>query len=408
MSLDYLNNPNGLKALGGMIFCGSATIGTMKSGFNVEKVLEISNDITDNNSYHFVRNFKELPIILPSEWENEEYLKQLKGKYNLAYFNPPCSSLSSINRNASVDGKSNIHFYRVFNIINNVEPDTFLIENAPTLVKLGYPILKDLVNQLGDKYRFTIVRDYAGNHNVAMKRMRTLVVGWNREKFDKIPLLEANIVPQLSTKDCIGDLYDIPLDSIPNHHCVPEDDFNKYSHLFDYIDNGTTATMSFIKNWDSVKNNLEIKDRENIEKQIAKLNSGKNLWDKSPYRPKEDSFCPSMTSLTRIIHPKNNRLFTVREYARLMNYPDDYILYDGGKTPLIQCLAQGVPANFVQYITTEIKEALLGNREFIENSEDKILSFQHHTKMKRDIYTKEEVMNLTQLDCDKNSINILK
>ncbi len=411
MSLDYLNNKNSkFKAFGSMIFCGSATIGVMNAGYNVEKILEISEDIVKQNAYHFVKNFPEMPVILPSEWENDEYLANMKeAKYDFAYFNCPCSSLSSINRNASVDGKNNVHFYRVFNTIQKTEPKAFLIENAPTLIKLGYPIIKDLTHILGDKYRFTIVRDFAGNHNVAMKRMRTLVIGWHRDHFNKIPLLEANIQPQFTTKDCIGDLYNKPLGSIPNHECISGSDFEQYSHLFnDYVDSASTSVMSFIKYWDKIKDEFNDKDREYLERVMGKINSGKGVWDKSPYKPSEDSFCPSMTSLTKIIHPVLDRLFTVREYARLMNYPDDFIIHEGGETPIVQCLAQGVPANFVKYIATEVKEALAGNRDFIEDSEDKILSFQHHTKMKRDIYTQDEVNELTQLDVNKDSIKILK
>lgn len=411
MSLDCLNNKNSeFKAFGSMIFTGSATIGVMNAGYNVTKILEISEDIVKQNAYHFIKNFPEMPVILPSEWENDDYLYAMKNEnYDFAYFNCPCSSLSSINRQASVDGKNNIHFYRVFDTISKVEPKAFLIENAPTLIKLGYPILKDLTHKLGDKYRFTIIRDYAGNHNVAMKRMRTLVVGWHRDHFNKIPLLEANIQPMYTTKDCIGDLYNTPLGTINNHECIPGTDYEQYSHLFNkYVDPSKTSVMSFIKYWDEIKDEFEPKDREYLEKTIEKLNAGKSLWDKSPYKPSEDGYCPSMTSLTKIIHPVNGRLFTIREYARLMNYPDDFILYEGGETPIIQCLAQGVPANFVKYIAGEIKEALAGNRELLDDSEDKILSFQHHTKMKRDIYTQEEIDNLKELDVDKNSINIVK
>ena len=39
------------------------------------------------------------------------------------------------------------------------------------------------------------------------------------------------------------------------------------------------------------------------------------------------------------------------------------------ETDIIQCIAQGVPANFVEYIANEVKEALDGNREFVEDSE---------------------------------------
>lgn len=410
MSLDYLNDKNSnLKAFGSMIFCGSATIGTMRSGYNVNKILEITDDMVEHNAYHFVKNFPEMPVLGPSVWENDEYLESMKKEnYDFAYFNCPCSSLSSINRNASVDGKNNIHFYRVYNIINKVEPRAFLIENAPTLIKLGYPILKDLTHILGDKYRFTIIRDSAGNHNVPMRRMRTLVVGWHRDHFNKIPLLQANKQPSYTIKDCIGDLYDVPFDESINHVCLPDREWGKYEHLFHLVPEGKTALRTFINHWDEIKDQFDDKDKKYIERVIATLKIKPGIWDKTPFKAYENGNAPSMTSLSKIIHPKNNRHFTVREYARLMSYPDDFILYEGGKTPIIQCLAQGVPANFVQYIASEIKEALLGNRSLLDDSEDKIVSFQHNCKMKRQLFNQDEIDTMTELEVSKSSESIEK
>lgn len=410
MSIKNLNNKNSqFKAFGSMIFCGSATIGAMKAGYNVDRILEISDEIVEQNAYHFVKNFPDIPVVLPSEWENDNYLLEMKKEgFNFAYFNCPCSSLSAINRNASPDGKNNVHFYRVYNTINKVEPDTFLIENAPTLIKLGYPILKDLTHILGDKYRFTIIRDYASNHNVAMRRMRTFVIGWHRDKFDKIPLLHANIQPQYTLKDCIGDLYDAPLDPSYNHIALAEKQLTQYENLFHLVPQGSSALKSFINHFDSIKNQLDDKDVKYIERIMATMKTKDNIWDKTPYRPLENGYAPSMTSVTQIIHPVNNRNFTIREYARLMNYPDDFILYDGGKTPIIQCLAQGVPANFIKYIATEIQEALKGNRDLLEGSEDKILNFQHHTKMTYETFDQTQIDELTELDTTKNSSKLEK
>ena len=38
-----------------------------------------------------------------------------------------------------------------------------------------------------------------------------------------------------------------------------------------------------------------------------------------------------------------------------MGYPDDFIFYPNEcKVPPIQCIAQGVPVNFINYISTQI------------------------------------------------------
>lgn len=399
-----------MKATGLMIFCGSASIGVKNAGYELERVLEISDDIVNQNAYHFIKNYQNIPVIVPSIWENEDYLAQLKKQeVDLLFANCPCSSLSAINRNASVDGKNNIHFYRVFDSINKIEPKAFLIENAPTLIKLGYPILKDMTKQLGNKYRFTIIRDCAGNHNVAMKRMRTLIVGWHKDHFNKIPLLHANIQPKYTTKDCIGDLYDIPFDESFNHNCIENREWGQYEHLFNLVPEGKTSLRTFIQHWDDIKENFKTKDFEYIERIKKKLEIKPGIWDKSPLKAFENGYSPSMTSLSKIIHPKNNRHFTIREYARLMNYPDDFILYPNEcETPIIQCLAQGVPANFITYIASEIKEALSNNRELLEGTEDKVLNFQHHIKMKYESFNQNQIDEMQFLDISKLAIKLEK
>ena len=130
-----------LKSIGCMIFCGSQTIGNIEAGFSPDRILEISDQILENNALHFAKNYPNIPIILPSEWENDDYLLKLKKEdYDLFYGNCPCSGLSQISRSASVDNPTNVHFYRTFNAIKKIEPKVFFIENhkkCPDFVKSG-------------------------------------------------------------------------------------------------------------------------------------------------------------------------------------------------------------------------------------------------------------------------------
>ena len=87
----------------------------MQSGYTVDRILEISDEIKQTNCYHFVRNFPNIPIILPSEWKSEGYVDTLakNGEYDLFFANNPCSGLSRININASADNDVNHYFYDV-------------------------------------------------------------------------------------------------------------------------------------------------------------------------------------------------------------------------------------------------------------------------------------------------------
>ncbi|MNR20082.1 C-5 cytosine-specific DNA methylase [compost metagenome] len=177
--------------------------------------------------------------------------------------------------------------------------------------------------------------------------------------------------------------------------------------------------LAMMEIWDSIESGVTDESyRNQITKGIVKKSKGQNIWDKSPWRSDENSAAPSLTSVTELIHPIHNRQWTIREYARLMGFPDDFIFYpEKSETEIIQTLAQGVPAQFIEYITSEIKEAINGERELIKNSNDAILSFQHHSKEKFKVFDINELLSLSEkeengkcigLEADKTYDDLLK
>lgn len=338
-----------MKAIGMYIFSGSQTIGHLESGWDVDRVLEMTEDMDETNAFHFVRNY-DIPIIKPSQWNNDEYLSSLKNEYDLLFANPPCSGLSAINRNASADNDINKHIYEVANTINTIEPKTFLIENAPTLITKGAPILKDIQKILSNKYRVTVITDLAGNHNVPMFRKRTLVVGWRRDIFSKMPLIEQKLCNTFTVGDAFKDL-----DCAYNMTPVTTQDKYDFSRFYSYVEPGDTVVKTLCKRYDELYSQLTDEEKKLVLRTKEKYDAGGSVWDKSPFRLELNGRAPSITSVNRYIHPTENRDIYIREYARLMGYPDSYKFYDGSKVSVIQCVAQGVPVNFIRYISQEIQ-----------------------------------------------------
>lgn len=401
-----IENENGFKAVNAFIFAGSFSLGVMKAGFDLRRVLEISDDQPKQNAFYFMKNVEDVSVVLPSEWENDEYLASMKNEdIDIMCCNCPCSSLSQINRNASVDGKNNVHFYRLFNIFQKAQPKAFVIENAPTLIKLGFPILRDLVEKLSSIYRFTIIRDCAGNHNVAMQRMRTLVVGWRRDYFKKIPLVNTDKHKQVYVKDCLGDIYD---DKTNDNLSKTVDSI---SSLYKYAKPGEALIKSLAYMYNDGDKNFieELKNAtkrtsfmKEIERVASKLKAKQNIWDKSPYKLIDDKHFPSLTSVNEYLHPHQDRTLNLRETARIMNYPDWYDFHDEKNEttiPVTQAIAQGVPANFGKYIASQVCLGLKHElNEIDDNSIDVV--FQNHTIEKYKEFTKDEFMKLSELKID--------
>lgn len=399
-----IENKSGLKAVNAFIFSGSFSIGTMKAGFDLQKVLEISNEQPKQNAFYFIKNVEDVPVILPEEWENDEWLDKMKNEdIDLMCCNCPCSSLSKINRNASVDGKNNVHFYRLFNVFNHMQPKVFIVENAPTLIKLGYPILKDMVNQLSHLYNFTVVRDYAGNHEVAMLRQRTLVFGWRKDVFKKIPIVKQDCHPKITVEDTFAGLLD---DTTDDFKSVTSDSIKD---LFKYAVPGyslmTGLAMKWLKNEDGFCDMLSKRlegtsHLREVKRIAAKLVDEKSCWDKSPVKLELDGRFPSLTSVNEYFHPTQDRMINLKELARIMNYPDWYDFTDEKHEctiPVTQAIAQGVPANFGKYASMQARLALESKLDAIDN-DDVVMTFQHHSQHKMSTFTLDEVNSMNGLE----------
>lgn len=340
-----------MNAIGMYIFGGSQTIGHLLEGWKIDTILEMTEDMSNQNSYHFIKNYPNIKVKKPSEYEDDkEYLAKLKSKkYDLLFANPPCSGLSSINRNASADSKINIYLYKVIEMVKTIEPKTFFIENAPTLTSLGLPILKDMIKKLPN-YKFLIINDCAKNHNVAMHRRRTFVIGFNQDYFDKIPVIKDDASEEVTSGEVLKDI-----DYTYNKEFLVDSEQDLFN-LYDKIKPGDSIFRTYAEN-DCDIDTLPDKLKSPVKTMRTRLNNGQNAWDKSPCRMSLDSKFPSFTSMTRLIHPTENRDLYLREYAHIMGYPDDFIFYPECKTNPMQCIAQGVPVNFIRYISGEIRDS---------------------------------------------------
>lgn len=348
-------------AIGMYVFCGSQHIGVMKCDYTIDRVLEISDDIKQTNCYHFIRNFPDIDVIIPTIWKNNNYIDDLakNNDYDLLFANNPCSGLSRINTNASPDNDVNKYFYDVINNIHIIKPKRFLMENAPTLVTIGLPILKDIAELLGNDYYINIMNDNAGNHNVAMIRPRTIITGYRKDIYKGSPLYNPDKQPMMTVKDAIGDLYDdtvaklVPnTDDFVDHYAVTlKKYYNKVKPL-------QTVMGMLIEN-PQYDEDLPLDwQRTRLRHFRQKISEGKGYWDKFPKRLDENYTAPSLTGNSLLIHPIYDRDLNVREYARLMGYPDSFIFYtekDGCKITPIQCIAQGVPVNFISYVLRQME-----------------------------------------------------
>lgn len=334
---------------------GSGTIGLMNAGFEVPLVLEIDKDMIENGAaQHFIYNYPDIKVLPPEDWNNDEYLDTIKSEnFDIVIGWPPCSGLSMINRNASADNEINHYMYDWADTVKKIHPKTFVMENAPTLLTKGKRILNDLTEKLNEDYRFTIIRDYAGNHNCCMRRLRTFVVGWRRDLFNSVPPIYQNV-----SKATVSEVLDKIDEHAENMRFVPERTCKDLEWVIPDMTEPISIVTHICKNYEKYEDKLDESQKNRLANTLVKIREDKSYFDKSPNRLKADGYSPSLTSVTELIHYKQNRPLFIREYASIMGYPEDYVFLDNLKVPYLQSIAQGVPAKFLEWIASEVKNKL--------------------------------------------------
>lgn len=400
-----------LKVLGAFIFTGSASIGVMNNGAKPTHILELADGMKEDNGMHFVHNYPEIPMILPSEWEQPGYLEQLREEnYDLLYANPPCSGLSlGVRGPQSHEKGPNCHQYRYLEMIKKVQPKAFMYENAPTLLTTGKPILNDFVKNL-ENYKFTIIREFGMYHNVAMKRQRTFVIGWRNDIFPTIPTLRMGKNEKTTVEQIIGDLYNKELGSFLNHDLIPNRPFQSVEKFFadvPFVQGGhRTVNWVICNEYDKYEPYLDEKTKKALKTQLYKQGAGLGYWDKSSQRPNPEKQAPSITGYSSFIHPIHDRQFTIREYGRLMGYPDTFEFLPHKE--IVRHIAQGVPAKYFEWASGNVMEAIKGNRPSTSQFSDTRVQFQHHTKETLTEFTTEEFLSTDKIADVKEKVQKLE
>ena len=106
------------------------------------------------------------------------------------------------------------------------------------------------------------------------------------------------------------------------------------------------------------KNSLFGTDVEQTQDEIdhfcEKIAAGKNYYCMLPGYPKADGTVPAVMfkTIPSLLHHKEDRLYTIREYLHLMGMPNDYEL-PGSINSNYAKIGQNVPARTAQWIVSE-------------------------------------------------------
>jgi len=347
---------------------GGLSLGLAEAGFEIVSAVEkdkhafntyITNHkkISDNCFNEDIRLLDPIDVLKKAEIYQSELTLIAGG--------PPCQGFSMANGHSrNPDNPKNEYVYDFVKWIKALRPKVFLMENVKGFEQIDNgrfvnDLLSIFIGELGYNNTTKFILD-AANYGVPQHRKRIFLIGFkNGEQFIFPKILTGNGRSFITVKEAIiGDL--------PKIKTLPGKDHNSYSSnpktnyqnmirrgkkiLFNHITTNCADDIVEKFSWIKQGQNWEaIKDRIGIKVQYSSLY--KRLDENQP------SITMSNYRKSMIIHPRENRLLSVREAARLQSFPDNYI-FKGGISSMQQQVGDAVPPLLAKAVGKELFKLL--------------------------------------------------
>lgn len=303
---------------------------------------------------------------------------------------PICSGLSMLNNATNgkkargADAEQNDNMYNIADLaLRIIKPKAFILENAPTLsTSTGQPVLKKLQNiGIINNYSMTVIKTSTLLHGIPQDRKRTFVIFW-KSKF--CPILSTYNKPQ---KTILEYLSEIPSTATLMNSFFRVDDieqdasymFMKYKvgEIFreEMIRTNSKTAAQYICNNNLLdeaisflQKNDKIKDKNIFEKFKYKMSLGKGFWDNTIHYC-GPNYVPAIIgkNMWRLVHPIENRFYSVRELMWFMGLPHDFnLVNDKQSIHLTQNVPVPTAADWILEIRKFVEGQLpLSNNNFI-------------------------------------------
>ncbi len=337
------------------------------------------------------------------KWKEKEKIDQV----DVVFATPPCQGMSTANYKKKDEKPRNSLVVEAIKIIKEIHPKVFVFENVRAFIKttckdlsgidmpIGESILKNLSEDYNIEYKVINFKDYG----VPSSRPRTIVIGTSKKLKNISPF---NLFPvrqkEKTLRQVIGDLPSLKFG---------EKDPNDVYHFFREYPKHMEAWISNLKEGQSAFENTDPDRRPfQLDKCGNKVaNKGAYMgnkyrrlfWDKpcACIATRNDQLASQDT-----IHPRDNRVLSIRELMRLMTIPDAFqwssIPLNKIKKPenflkdnelnIRRCIGEAVPTEIVSQIAQNVN-TMLAFEEFVADYDAKQLeSYLKNDKLRENFY----------------------
>ena len=403
--------------LGGLYFSAENAVGhpaecIISFHGNDKAKLKNGKVISAHNEYHLLQYLKEYNRLVPyykfdkdpfqSDYKNlnvkilEGKDKQVQPDYNnidLVVALPVCSGLSNSTIASSKDALMSKNYNMLFlanYTLNIIKPKVYIFENAPTLLADKGKRIRDELESIARDNNYSVAY-YKTNtilHDNCQNRPRTFIFFFKRNNNVKgVPELQFEN-KRISVEELLNripknnnDTMNVTLKLKPVRQALYDylinnegDSFRKIltsAHVLDvlYRDNRLRDFEKYIVNSSQYSESFKKRISDYINIIYNKRSQNKNFWHEELNVIKDDIMPACMhRTMESVLHYKENRLYTLREWLTTMGMPFDFKLY-GDILKVYKQIGQNVPVRTAKFIIDEALRIINNdNVKYINNS----------------------------------------
>lgn len=322
---------------------GGLALGLEEAGFHSKGLVEI-----DKYACQTLRknrpnwNVIEKDIIEVAETGIRNFVNVPIGELDLLSGGYPCQAFSYAGKKMGLSDARGTMFYYYAQILQQLLPKMFLAENVKGLVNHDngrtLALMLKVFSDIGYTVKWQVLR--ALDYDVAQKRERIVLVGIRNDLVEKYNFSYALPQPygyELTLRDILKE--------------VPKSEGAKYPEskkkVLDLVPPGGY--------WRDLPDEIA-KDYMGASYYSGGGRTGmarRLSWDE----PSLTLTCSPAQKQTERCHPDETRPFTVREYARIQSFPDDWI-FDCSQANAYKQIGNAVPVNMAKAIGLSIVNVL--------------------------------------------------
>ena len=341
------------------LFCGA---GGFSYGMHKNEHFKtmVALDFNEFAANTFKKNMSSTHVVV-GDITKEEVRKEIidkskELKVNMIIGGPPCQGFSLKGKNLGLADERNFLFLEYLKIVDELQPEVFVIENVKNLLASANGWFKDEIvehiQKMGYNVNYGVLN--AKDFGVPQKRQRAIFI-CSKNKEINLPVGD---LPMVTVKDAISDLAYLESgkgEFEQKYKYKAKTDYQKlmrkgstmlYNHQATNHSEKTIEKLKMIK----PECGKECLPEELKGNQIFETTWGRLKWN--DVSPTIDTRFDTPSNGTNS-HPELNRAITPREAARIQSFDDNFIFY-GKKSYICKQIGNAVPPLLAKAIADKI------------------------------------------------------